>query len=176
MTENPEWPTPAAQAHFAAVGRVSLAWGTLELFIDAAIGELTNLHPDVATCLTGQLANYMPKLRAFAALIDLRLDRKRLGETAAKKITREINSFITDADGLARQRNRVVHDLWVFKEESPLRFHIVADKRLDRELRPHSTEEVLALAGKIDTLRSSFTELFTKVYELLGPLPGRPQP
>jgi hypothetical protein len=92
-----------------------------------------------------------PRIDAFIALV------RQLG--AAKSWNDILEKFAKDAQGLAEQRNRAIHDVWQMDDPTyPQRLEATA-KRAARLLKVHvPTKELIALADKIDALRARFDD------------------
>lgn len=96
-------------AHYAAIGKVASNWAYLEVAIHSWCASLTGFHPDFVACFTAQVIG---PVRKFDALISI----SRLLETPPDQVS-EIQSISGAASGRAEERNRVVHDPWLWVEK-----------------------------------------------------------
>jgi hypothetical protein len=129
--------------HFCAIGKVADAWATLELWINRAIWELMDVEQRAGACVTAHIGSFGARIRALIALIALR--------GGDDKVIKTLNKFCTDAEGLGRQRNRVIHDAWFGQQgtRNPHQFVATADRKLDFGFKPVPTEDLYELLAKI---------------------------
>jgi hypothetical protein len=137
--------------HFAVIGRIAALWSYLESVIDRWLWTFAEIQPEIGVCFTAQMIGPRPRIDAFIALV------RQLG--AAKSWNDILEKFAKDAQGLAEQRNRAIHDVWQMDDPTcPQRLEATA-KRAARLLKVHvPTKELIALADKIDALRARFDD------------------
>ena len=128
-------------ALLAAIGAIADMWASFEMTIDAHIVKMAGVERDLALCITSQIAGHGRKLDALisiAKLTHMNLDIKA------------INKFSQDTAGLARQRNRVIHDPWSAAEDgSKKRFEISAAKTFTFSSIPTELADLRDLHEKI---------------------------
>jgi hypothetical protein len=137
------WPSDHSNelthAHYAAIGRVASEWAAFETTIDSRAIALAGLSPELAVCFTAQIAGWTRKLDAYISIARL---------CGMVKAQSKLNIFAKDTQGLAEQRNRIVHDPWVGTTR-PHRLEATARKKLRLEFIEMPTAEVSAFASKI---------------------------
>jgi hypothetical protein len=127
----PEIVEPARELNkefYAAIGEVVVEWSEFEFLVDISTLALAKINNRMGCCLTAQIAGAAKKLDAYISIAQF------LG---VKKTVKALNTLAKDAQGLAEQRNRIVHDSW-----SSLggfhRFEVTARKVLRAEFIPVS--------------------------------------
>jgi hypothetical protein len=147
--------------HFCAIGKVADAWATLELWINRTIWELMDVEQRVGACVTAHIGSFGARMRALIALVIL-----RGGDDNALKV---LNKFSTDTEGLARQRNRVIHDAWFGQHgtRNPYQFVATADRRLDFGFKPVPTKDLDELLAKIQQAIRFFEFTISNIFETL---------
>jgi hypothetical protein len=142
--------------HYTAIGLVAGHWSYFEAAIDAACVELAGINDHVGVCFTAQIAGSGRKLDAYISLARLR--------GIPKKLIAELCDFAKDSSGLAEQRNRIVHDVWIFPDpDKPERKEATAKKLARLERIPTSTEDLFNFATKIFEHRNRFDALVNRV-------------
>jgi hypothetical protein len=176
MTEPPKttrslpWPeddsNELANAHYAAIGRVAAEWAALETTIDTRSLQLAEIKPEVGICFTAQISGWARKLDAYIAVANW---------WGAVKTVKKLNVFAKDTNGLAEQRNRIVHDPWVgFKQ--PHRLEATARKKLRFEFIHMPTDDVLKVSRLITEHVIRFDRLADEVEAELNALNDKPPP
>lgn len=127
----------------AAIGEVATRWSQFEMAIDAGIWLLVNADLDDTACLTAQIGSSGRKLEALLAL----MTRKGFDPTLLK----QVRSLAERAGGLQRQRNRVVHDVWLSGKQTgrPFRLEVSAAKTAVFESRSVTLAEMKKLSDDI---------------------------
>jgi hypothetical protein len=150
--ENDEAFTAKMENHYAAVGKVASNWAAFEHRIQWAIWNIAGLDNLTGTCITTQIGNSARMIDAIIALLRLK--------GAAEEAITPLNKFAEKVGKKQRQRNRIVHDPWLFRIPSgePARDELSANRDVKSTLTPHSTKEVEAFAADIIAL---VTELET---------------
>jgi hypothetical protein len=103
----PAIPSPAANAHFQAVGRLCLAWAVLNRKVTDLASVLIGAGPETTACIFPGSENMKPRYESIKKLAVLLMPgrdvewRDRLIE-----LVKEIQ------EPLANARNRYVHDEW----------------------------------------------------------------
>lgn len=137
----------------AGIARAISAWARLEYEIDEMIWELARLEPEIGACLTAQFQNVSTR---FHALISL----ARLQNVSEHHITM-LNRFAGKANDLATERNRIVHDPWVFghKTKKLYRLQKTARAKLDYSYKLVTEVELNALEARVVSTMDQFLDL-----------------
>jgi hypothetical protein len=100
-------PLPLDHPFYVQIGRVAAEWAKLEHFLDLIIWELSGGSNELLSCITGQLLGQFGRFNAIQSL------------AAAKgydgKMLKRIEHLSNCTAGLAKRRNRFVHDAWYIK-------------------------------------------------------------
>lgn len=154
----------AAQRHLAAVGSVAGTWATFEIILDGRTLWLAGMPDALAgLCLTAQIIGAARKLDAYIAVAKLR---------GAEKTAPKLEKFAKETAVLAEQRNRVVHDPWLFQtDQIPQRLEITARKKLRSMLVPVSTDDMEKLDKRIAEHITRFFKLNDEVLAEIGASP-----
>ena len=147
-----------------AIGHVAHHWSVLEYEINQMIWALAGLNPADGACITAQIASVLPRLRALIALADQ--------HGASPELLQDLNKFSGRADAAARQRNRILHDPWFFREYQGKQFTVVeygrlevtADRRLAYAMKTQSRKEVLDVAHVIIAIRDEYRALRGRIH------------
>jgi hypothetical protein len=139
-----------SQEHYAAIGRVAVEWSSFEANIDLYSLRLAGFNQEEGICFTAQIAGSGRKLDAYIAIAQVR------GLKAAT--VKKLHVFAADTQGLAEQRNRVVHDSWA-GIGGPHCLEATARKKLKFEYVEVPTKEVLKLSHKISAHNERFYQL-----------------
>ena len=138
--------------HYAAIGRVAVAWSFLEAGVDTACIRLADITSESGVCLTSQIAGIGRKLDAYISLARLR--------PLPKELIERLDKYAKRAQGVSEKRNRLVHDIWFFNHpELPERLEATARRRLKYEYVPTKTEDILKTAWEINDLHGEFDVL-----------------
>jgi hypothetical protein len=152
-----EWVTEANK-HYAAIGLVTANWSYFEAVLDTWIHRFADTSPEVGVCLTSQIFGSARKIDALVSLIRLR----GVSDPSAG----EFDALSKKTNGLAEQRNRVVHDLWNLSDPKlPKRQTAMARKKLILEMVPIPTEQLGELAGNIMTLHNELEAMCEKSFQ-----------
>jgi hypothetical protein len=129
--------------HHAAIGHVAVAWAAFEQGLQRELWELAGIDGVVGAILTANIGICARFLDAIATL----LRHRGADESSIKSFEKLVGKSL----GLAKQRNRTLHDPWGFFEEdgSPYRLEISAAKELKIGTVPTSTEELNELTKTI---------------------------
>ena len=152
--ENKTQYVPALTSVWEAIGCIATGWAQLEHQINHAIWWLANVSQEDGACITAQIGSFLPRMRALIALAH----RWGCSETTIK----DLNKFASEADGVGRRRNRIIHDQWLQKDDDFTKFgrwEITADKRLVWEVKPQTREDILAVAHAISESINAFKKL-----------------
>ena len=133
--------------HYAAVGKVASAWALFEGLVDVSIWQVAGLNPQNGACITAQITGSARKLDALISLV-----RHHHGDAAVAKL----NKIAQTSQGLAEQRNRIVHDPWIQEGGSPARLETTARKRVVVATIAVSTTEVNRAVDDISTHIDAF--------------------
>ena len=103
-------PLPADHPSYALIGRVTSEWSQLEHPLDSIIWALLGMETSLTACVTGQLMGAAPRFNAIIALAT----RKKINENAIA----EIRTVMQRTFDVQEERNRLVHDPWLFDADS----------------------------------------------------------
>jgi hypothetical protein len=149
-----------AGKHFNALGRVAAWWSYFESLVDTNAIELAEVPVRIGVCFTAQVIGSNRKLDAYIALA--RLLRKVPGA-----MNKEFEDFVKNSNGLAEQRNRIIHDVWHFDyPNDPQRLEATARKTLRLEFVSASPEDLYKCADAIHKLAMDFNALHERVKAL----------
>ena len=146
---------------FMAIGHVAHHWSALEYEINKLIWKIAGVEESDGACITAQIPSIMPRFRALISLAHK--------HGCSDATIKELNRFSTKADGVARQRNRVIHDPWFFRLNPEVeqleygRLEITADRKLVYEVKPKTVKEVLGIAHEIIDAKKTFMEIRSKI-------------
>jgi hypothetical protein len=141
-----------------------MAWASFELAVNLTIWELANVSQQAGACITSQIISPSARFRTLVALVHLR------GGT--KEHIEALNKFSQKADGLARQRNRIVHDPAYISSEADVsdlttleysRLEITADRKLAFGMQPASIDDLRKIEDKIVDLIQKYKELSSQI-------------
>lgn len=159
--------TQDEEKHFAAIGRLSSEWALFELDVDFNMLSLAGIDKRFGLCLTAQITGMTKKLEAYIAIAKIALPS--LNE-------RKLNKLFEKVRALAEQRNRIIHDPWLFEETNgPFRQEITARRVLRIKPVPVSTADVWDIIKQIDRTSWEFDCIHTKVLEALEALKASPE-
>lgn len=166
MTEPNNRFNPEVHAVVARVGRVSAGWARFEYLLNEIIWHLANVEFDAGACITSQIVSPSNRMRAVISLARLRGGDDRL--------IADLNKFSVKADGIARERNRIVHDPWLVSSDGiARRVEVSADKRLKYVAMPISTEDMDKLSQKIADAIEEVETLHNRLKRELPSWPDR---
>lgn len=148
---------PDFAKHMEALGYVAGMWASLEFVVNSRIWELANVAEDAGACMTAFIPSIGTRMRVYAALAHLR--------NIPAELYGEINSFSAKAEGLSRERNRVVHDPYAMHSDEPdvRRIRITADRKLDFTLKAVTVAEMNKLYDKIANASDTFVAIHDRV-------------
>ncbi|MGH9438802.1 MAG: hypothetical protein ACRD22_13145 [Terriglobia bacterium] len=164
-----DWYDARFDLYAQAVGRIAGTWAQLEFAINQAIYQLANVEAGIGACITAQIIIIGPRMRALIALIDY-----RFGDSASNdKLMKKLNHFIQKVEGLARQRNRFVHDPVTLNKVTGIlsRVEVTADRRLVFDFQPVNLKEMDSLHKKIRATIVEFDKIFEECIAALPPWP-----
>jgi hypothetical protein len=156
--------TGATPEIYQAIGMVAESWAQLEQSADYSIWHLAGVNYEVGACITAHLQSLNRRLQALMSLVRLKLPDS--------PVLSEMNKFIGHTDGLARERNRAVHDPWIMHGDMPGRFQITAERRLIFEFQPDTSDRLRSLATKIDAATMDLNQMMIGVDFQMRPLPA----
>lgn len=142
----------------AAIGHVAVAWARFEFVLNDSICMIGRIPHDTGECLTSQIASISLRFDAFSAVCHVK--------GCSEKLLKKINSFRDgEAIPLSLKRNRIVHDPWMrgVQTGKPYRLEVSAKRRLVSEFKPHTVEEIKAIANNIEELGFRFSDLFREI-------------
>jgi hypothetical protein len=148
---------------FTLTGRVADTWAQFEFHIDRTIWQLASLNDAAGACLTAQFIGVHPRFRALSSL--MRLHGVQDGE-----LTKELASIEGTSQSIADDRNRMIHDPWMYQVTNDRsiptkhgKLRITAKKKLDFSFIPVTDGQIESLLAKI----KSHTKRFHRFAELL---------
>lgn len=132
--------------YYTSIGRIASGWAHFEVMVNHAIWELANVEQHAGACITAQIISPNARFKALVSLIQLR------GGT--KEAVGRLNTLSGKADGVARERNRIVHDLSAVHQETGefKQLRITADRKLDFGFVPVHLHEMKAIERRISKL------------------------
>lgn len=151
--------------HYAAIGHVAAAWADFEQRLQRELWELAGIEGTVGAILTANIGISARFLDAIQALCRLR--------GADEKSMKALEKLVGKSLGLAKLRNRSVHDPWGFSE-GPYRLEISAVKELKFGAVAVSTKELHTLAEDILRHTTKFEEFMRSMKAQLAALPDKP--
>jgi hypothetical protein len=149
---------------YLALGAVATGWAEYEFRLNDAIWHLANIERLAGTCITSQMIGPGPRFRCLAALLELR--------GTPKNLISDLNSHASRAEGIGRQRNRLLHDPFLLNTErgTIVRMQMTADRHLVHTFIPTEVDQLHKVADDIDNITSEFDDLFFRKI-----LPDTPQ-
>lgn len=87
---------------YTVIGSVASGWSHLELQINVTLWRISGVEAHQGACLTAQIPSMRNRVLALVSLLHL--------NGYSKNIIDRVNKFSTEADKLARERNRIIHD------------------------------------------------------------------
>ena len=149
----------------AGIGRVAAVWAKLEFTINEMIWDLANLDINCGACITAQLTTPVSRMRALIALVRLLGGKDRL--------IADLNKFSGRLDGLARRRNRIIHDPWGYNADKKkyVRLEITADRKLVFEDKEAELEEIKRVFDDIIHATDDFLKMEHRIMAELPPWP-----
>jgi hypothetical protein len=149
---------------FALSGRVADGWAMFEFHLDRTLWRIAAVNDAAGACITAQMLSVHGRLRALRSLVAL------AGGT--RHLIKEINKIAAASEGLAEQRNRLVHDPWMMNvtKRTVGKMRITARGKLDFRYVPVTDTEVSAVLKNIDAHTKRFFEFERRLWAELGPL------
>jgi len=150
----------------AGIGRVASVWAKLEFSINEMIWDLANVDINCGACITAQLTTPVSRMRALISLVRF--------HGGKDKLISDLNKFSARLDGLARRRNRVIHDPWGydFTKDTYIRMEITADRKLVFESKEAQIEDIKRVFDDIIHAVTDFDQL---VRRMMAELPAWPR-
>jgi hypothetical protein len=143
--------------HYAAIGMVAAQWAYFEAVIDTWLHSFANVTTEVGVCFTGQLLGPRSRIDAFIALV------RHSG--CAPSWNAKLDAFAQNTTGLAEQRNRAVHDVWMLDDPAkPVRVEASARKKLRIVPVSVSTDDLRQLMINIRQHQRRFDEMATSIF------------
>jgi hypothetical protein len=138
-----------------------MGWSAFETRLNHTIWRLAGVEQFAGACLTAQIVAPVGRFKALVALAKFR--------GASDERCKALNSLSGAADGVARQRNRLVHDPAYFRENQAYRLHITADRSIDFEMKPMNVEDFAKLELEISKITQ---KLIDEIILLFSELPS----
>lgn len=148
------------------IGTVASAWARFEYRTTQILWHLANVDIHAGACISAQIQSQPNRLRALCALVALRGGDEH-------PLVGDINAFSVKADKLIRQRNRFVHDPWIYKTsgQPPIRVEVTADRKLRYATVETSLPEMDELVSKIQDAIQELERLYLRIRFELPPWP-----
>jgi hypothetical protein len=140
------------------IGLVAAGWARFEYKTNQMLWHLANVDIEAGACITAQIQSQPNRLRALCALVAF-----RAGE--GHPLIGDINKFSARAEKLARQRNRYIHDPWIYMTDGrpPIRVEVTADRKLQYATVETSLQEMDNLIGEIQSAMEEIDRLYTRI-------------
>ena len=150
----------------AGIGRVASVWAKLEFHINEQIWDLANVDINCGACITAQLTTPVSRMRALISLVRF--------HGGNEKLIGSLNKFSARLDGLARRRNRIIHDPWGYDliKDTYIRMEITADRKLIFESKEAQIDD---LKRVFDDIIHAMTDFHQLVQEIMAGLPAWPR-
>ena len=145
------------------IGLIAAGWAKFKYATNAVIWHLANVDITAGACITSQIQSPSQRMKALIALVDL-----RGGGTA---LIKDLNTFSARADGLARRRNRMVHDPWLSKADRSIRVEVTADRKLCFKAHDMDLSDMDELALEIAKLIAELDKFHIRIKCELPPRP-----
>jgi hypothetical protein len=156
---------PRFDPYMTAIGQVATGWAEYEGLLNNLIWNLANVERMAGSCITSQMIGPGPRFRCIVALLHFR--------SAPEALIKKFNSHHTDAEKLAAQRNRFLHDSLVRNNETGqmARVETTADKRLRHDIVLVEIRGIEKIRDDIGCLIDRLAELCARVAAELPPWP-----
>ena len=155
---------PRFQAHMRVLGDICAVWADLEYRVNQAIWELSNIEMSAGACITAQIGQPAGRFKALIALVHLRGGEPQL--------LTALNQYSRKVEGLGRQRNRFVHDVWSAKKDGTVqRLNVTADRELQFGHVTTPKGDLEKLRQQIFAALQEFTPLHERILDELPPWP-----
>jgi hypothetical protein len=142
--------------YLAAMGRVSAAWALLDHHLDMAICQLALTPQFLGICVTSQIQSTPAKLNALGGLMR--------AHGMSDDRTAWLDSFQQKTYGLARKRNRAVHDAIMIGYDTRAVYRLTAitapDKTPEFGITPSSPQELVEAYNEITTHVTQFLDFW----------------
>ncbi|MCK1284942.1 hypothetical protein IVB41_13560 [Bradyrhizobium sp. 44] len=157
--------SPEFEPLYSALGKLSRYWAGFEYILNDSIWELANVERFAGTCMTAQLIGLGPRFRCLASLFELR--------GVSQKLIKAFNSLSSEAEGVAGQRNRFIHDMIVLNSQDRKLYRVetTADRKLRHDFMLVDLAAVEKLVTSIGDLADRFDLLFDVVMAETPPWP-----
>ncbi|SOE17478.1 hypothetical protein SAMN05877838_2378 [Hoeflea halophila] len=154
-------PDSELNLYYLLVGRVAMGWAAFETRINHTIWRLAGVEQYAGACLTAQITAPVPRFKALVALAKFR--------GASEERCKALNSLSAAADGVARQRNRLVHDPAYTNDGKPFRLHITADRAIDFEMKPVELQDFQKLELEISRITNRCIQEISLLFSEIPP-------
>lgn len=150
----------------AGIGRVASVWAKLEFLINEMIWDLANVDINCGACITAQLTTPVSRMRTLISLVRFHGGKDDL--------IGDLNKFSGRLDGLARRRNRIIHDPWGydFTKDTYMRLEVTADRKLVFESKEAQIDDLKRVFDDIMHATTDFNHLVEKI---MAGLPAWPR-
>lgn len=158
-------PSSKMSPYLECVGRISIGVSFFELQLNRAIWHLANVEQHAGACITAQFIGPGPRFRAIQALLGFR--------GASKELVKTFDNLRQDAESVARERNRFVHDPALMDQEGGfVRFEVTADRKLHFGMEAVTLADFEKLEKKVNDIRVRFDKEFNDALVQLPPFPN----
>jgi hypothetical protein len=150
----------------AGIGRIATTWAKLEFMINEMIWDLSNVDVRSGACITAQIMSPIGLMRALIALVRLHGGKDDL--------ISDLNKLSGRIDGVARRRNRIVHDPWGWDATTKtyIRLEITADRKLVFE---DKAAELADLKSVFDDICALLADFWKMEHRIMAELPAWPR-
>lgn len=93
--------------YFTRIGAICAEWAAFEARLDQTIQLLSGMEPAVAAAITSQINGPVPRMRVILSLLEVK--------GASQAVRDKLVAYMNKTHGIADQRNRVVHDPWLYE-------------------------------------------------------------
>ena len=161
------FPLKNGDPHYEAIGRVASAWSFFEFHISQLIWWLSTVDDERGACLTSNMHAITSRVNCLLALLELETrihpeplahDKRPIPGTLPDLLKRLRNLNNETISPLGRERNRIVHDTWMYGKNTGViaQIRATADRKLDYGFRPASITDINTAHKKILRLDQAF--------------------
>lgn len=173
------FPLKEGDPHYEAVGRVASAWALFEFHVNQLIWTMSATDDERGACVTSQIYSINARMKALLSLVNLEY------EAMPEEIQKGTDSWAIDmgghtfpnlidrlkkfasrrVEGLSEQRNRIIHDTWMYGETTGAiaQIRATANRKLDYGFRPASIDAVNKTHQDIKRLDGDFLILSANI-------------
>lgn len=155
MTSNKTKP-PDIEPRLTLVGKISAEWARLETGFDITIMDLVGGDSERLHCVTAQFTSYHSKLLAIESLLH--------HHNAPENTRKQLRRFKGALGEIAQQRNRVIHDPWIWPGEGDVEQLRPRSKKKDGDSTVEEFERLLSsIKSQIERFRKVRDQILKNV-------------